>query len=167
MKLIERTGVNDVVDMAVRLGMRQLLTQQVPRTGGRNYAEVIKAQQQASFTLGVNPTSVLELANVGATLASGGKWCPPTPIESITDPDGQPVPFTETPCDQVVEPGLANTLLHGLSKDDNDFVVGLIGKELYPLSAIVQTMRKTQQTSLYLERLGPFFVGRAVWQSPA
>ena len=54
---------------------------------------------------------------------------------------------------------------HGLDKDDNDFVVGLIGKELYPLSAIVQTMRKTQQTSLYLERLGPFFVGRAVWQS--
>ncbi|HMD34658.1 MAG TPA: chlorite dismutase family protein [Vicinamibacterales bacterium] len=55
---------------------------------------------------------------------------------------------------------------HGLDKDDNDFVVGLIGKDLYPLSAIVQTMRKTQQTSLYLERLGPFFVGRAVWQSP-
>jgi chlorite dismutase len=54
---------------------------------------------------------------------------------------------------------------HGLDKDDNDFIVGLLGKELYPLSAIVQTMRKTQQTSLYLERLGPFFVGRAVWQS--
>jgi chlorite dismutase len=55
---------------------------------------------------------------------------------------------------------------HGLDKSDNDFVVGLIGKDLYPLSAIVQTMRKTQQTSLYLERLGPFFVGRAIWQSP-
>jgi chlorite dismutase len=54
---------------------------------------------------------------------------------------------------------------HGLDKDDNDFVVGLIGKELYPLSALVQTMRKTQQTSLYLERLGPFFIGRALWQS--
>jgi chlorite dismutase len=54
---------------------------------------------------------------------------------------------------------------HGLDKDDNDFIVGLIGKALYPLSAIVQTMRKTQQTSLYLERLGPFFVGRAVWQA--
>ena len=54
---------------------------------------------------------------------------------------------------------------HGLDKDDNDFVIGLIGKDLFPLSAIVQTMRKTQQTSLYLERLGPFFVGRAVWQS--
>ncbi len=54
---------------------------------------------------------------------------------------------------------------HGLDKNDNDFVVGLIAKDLYPLSAIVQTMRKTQQTALYLERLGPFFVGRAVWQS--
>ena len=54
---------------------------------------------------------------------------------------------------------------HGLDKDDNDFVIGLIGKDLYPLSAIVQTMRKTQQTSLYLESLGPFFVGRAIWQS--
>ncbi|HTL01705.1 MAG TPA: chlorite dismutase family protein [Vicinamibacterales bacterium] len=56
---------------------------------------------------------------------------------------------------------------YGLDKSDNDFVIGLLGKELYPLSAIVQAMRKTQQTSLYLDRLGPFFVGRAVWQSPA
>ena len=55
---------------------------------------------------------------------------------------------------------------HGLDKQDNDFVVGLIGKELYPLSKVVEAMRKTQQTALYLERLGPFFVGRAVWQSP-
>jgi chlorite dismutase len=51
---------------------------------------------------------------------------------------------------------------HGLDRDDNDFVIGLIGKALYPLSAIVQAMRKTQQTSLYLDRLGPFFVGRKV-----
>lgn len=54
---------------------------------------------------------------------------------------------------------------HGLDRDDNDFVIGLTGKDLYPLSAIVQVMRKTQQTSLYLEKLGPFFVGRAAWQS--
>jgi hypothetical protein len=51
---------------------------------------------------------------------------------------------------------------HGLDRDDNDFVIGLIGKELFPLSAVVQAMRRTQQTSLYLDRLGPFFVGRVV-----
>ena len=55
---------------------------------------------------------------------------------------------------------------HGLDRDDNDFVIGLVGKDLFPLSAVVQAMRKTQQTALYLDRLGPFFVGRAIWQSP-
>lgn len=53
---------------------------------------------------------------------------------------------------------------HGLDKNDNDFVVALIGPDLHPLSSIVQRMRKTKQTSLHLERLGPFFVGKAVWQ---
>lgn len=51
---------------------------------------------------------------------------------------------------------------HGLDRADNDFVVGLVGRELFPLSAVVQAMRKTQQTALYLDRLGPFFVGRKV-----
>lgn len=51
---------------------------------------------------------------------------------------------------------------YGLDRDDNDFVIGLIGKDLFPLSAVVQAMRRTQQTSLYLDRLGPFFVGRKI-----
>jgi membrane peptidoglycan carboxypeptidase len=122
-KLMEFTGVPDVVDMSVRLGMKSLATTPFvdPNTGrptDRSIAEVTKAQKQASFTLGVSPTSVLELANVGATLASGGVWCPPSPIESITDSAGNPVPLTEAPCEKAVEPGLANTLLNGLSKDD-------------------------------------------------
>jgi chlorite dismutase len=54
---------------------------------------------------------------------------------------------------------------HGLDRDDSDFVVGLLGPELHPLSIIVQRMRKTKQTSLHLERLGPFFVGRVAWQA--
>jgi chlorite dismutase len=54
---------------------------------------------------------------------------------------------------------------HGLDKNDNDFVIGLIGPDLTPLSMIIQRMRKTKQTSLHLERLGPFFVGKVVWQA--
>lgn len=53
----------------------------------------------------------------------------------------------------------------GLDQHDNDFVIGLIGRELYPLSACVQHMRRTRQTSKYIERMGPFFVGKALWQS--
>lgn len=55
---------------------------------------------------------------------------------------------------------------HGLTQEDNDFLLGLIGKELFPLSRIVQEMRKSQQTAKYLANLGPFFVGKALWQSP-
>jgi chlorite dismutase len=49
---------------------------------------------------------------------------------------------------------------HGLDRNDNDFVVALLGAQLAPLSLIVQRMRKCKQTSLYLETLGPFFVGK-------
>ena len=54
---------------------------------------------------------------------------------------------------------------HGLDPADNDFVIGLIGRDLTPLSKLVQTMRGTVQTSTYLESIGPFFVGYAIYQS--
>jgi chlorite dismutase len=54
---------------------------------------------------------------------------------------------------------------YGLDKNDNDIVIGLIGKELHPLSALVQTMRKTKQTSTYMREMGPFWIGKVVWQS--
>ncbi len=55
---------------------------------------------------------------------------------------------------------------HGLDVHDNDFVIGLVGRDLHPLSHLVQTMRRTVQTSQYLESLGPFFVGHVLWRSP-
>ena len=47
----------------------------------------------------------------------------------------------------------------GIDQDDNDFVIGLVGETLHPLSHVVQAMRKTVQTSLWMEKMGPFFVG--------
>ena len=55
---------------------------------------------------------------------------------------------------------------YGLDKNDNDIVIGLVGDKLHPLSALVQIMRKTTQTSTHIKELGPFFIGKAVWQSP-
>jgi hypothetical protein len=51
---------------------------------------------------------------------------------------------------------------HGLDANDNEFVIGLIGKSLHPLSHIVQRMRSTRQTSEFITQMGPFFVGRAM-----
>jgi chlorite dismutase len=66
--------------------------------------------------------------------------------------------------------GLAHDIrlaCHGLDTLDNDFVIGLVGPELHPLSHLVHSMRRTVQTSQYLERLGPFFVGHAIWRHGA
>ena len=54
---------------------------------------------------------------------------------------------------------------HGLDQADNDFVIGLIGKELHPLSHVVQSMRQTRQTAEFMDKMGPFFVGRAVFRN--
>jgi chlorite dismutase len=47
----------------------------------------------------------------------------------------------------------------GLDQNDNDFVIGLCGKDLHPLSHVVQAMRKTRQTAELMDQMGPFFIG--------
>jgi chlorite dismutase len=56
---------------------------------------------------------------------------------------------------------------HGLDTHDNDFVIGLVGRDLYPLSHLVHTMRRTAQTAEFIQTLGPFFVGHVLWRSTA
>ncbi|WP_159929964.1 transglycosylase domain-containing protein [Rhodococcus sp. WAY2] len=117
-KLIEATGVTPTVDMAVRLGMRSYTQPNTSGFGDPSMADMQKDQNLGSFTLGPNWINPLELSNVAATLASHGRWCPPTPIDSIVDRQGNPVSITQQACEQVVEPGLADTLANALSKDD-------------------------------------------------
>jgi membrane peptidoglycan carboxypeptidase len=121
-KLIQQVGVPRAVDMAVRLGMRSYAVPGSARaydpTSNESLADYIKRLNSGSFTLGPFQLSALELANVGATLASGGMWCPPNPIDKILDRHGNEVTFTAQPCDQAVPEGLANTLANALSKDD-------------------------------------------------
>jgi chlorite dismutase len=54
---------------------------------------------------------------------------------------------------------------HGLDAKDNEFVIGLVGRDLHPLSHLVQSMRKTKQTSEFISQMGPFFVGYAEQRS--
>jgi chlorite dismutase len=51
---------------------------------------------------------------------------------------------------------------HGLDKNDNEFVLGIVAHELHAISRLVQDMRKTQQTSKYIQSMGPFFVGKVL-----
>ena len=121
-RLIQLVGVPRAVDMAVRLGLRSYAIPGTARaydpTGSESLADLIKQQHMGSFTLGPFQLNALELSNVAATLASGGMWCPPSPIDKIFDRKGNQVSVTTEACDQVVPEGLANTLANALSKDD-------------------------------------------------
>ncbi len=121
-RLIQLVGVPRAVDMAVRLGLRSYAIPATARaydpTGSESLADLIKQENMGSFTLGPFQLNALELSNVAATLASGGMWCPPSPIDKILDRKGHRVSVNTEACDQVVPEGLANTLANALSKDD-------------------------------------------------
>ncbi|HUX42460.1 MAG TPA: chlorite dismutase family protein [Rectinemataceae bacterium] len=58
--------------------------------------------------------------------------------------------------------GLAHDIrldCHGLDRNDNDFVIGIVSKELVAISAVVEAMRGSLQTMRHLDNLGPFFTG--------
>ncbi|KAA0917985.1 transglycosylase domain-containing protein [Dietzia sp. ANT_WB102] len=114
--LIKDVGVTPTVDMAVRLGMRSF-DRKGTAPGGDSISGFVKKSNLGSFTLGPTAVNALELSNVGATISSGGVWCPPSPIESITDRTGARVELNEPKCEQVVEEGLADTLAVAMSKD--------------------------------------------------
>ncbi|CAM3863468.1 transglycosylase domain-containing protein [Smaragdicoccus niigatensis] len=117
-RLIQQTGVRPTVDMAVRLGLRSYTNPGTSGFSDQSLADMIKEQNLGSFTLGPTAVNPLELSNVAATLASHGKWCPPSPILDIVDRNGKNIPLTEQPCEQVVEPGLADSLAVAMGSDD-------------------------------------------------
>jgi Chlorite dismutase len=65
------------------------------------------------------------------------------------------------------QPGYAHDVrlaCHGLDAADNEFVIGIVSSTLHPISHLVQTMRKTRQTSEFIVQMGPFFVGHVLQQ---
>ena len=120
-KLISQIGVTRTVDMAIKLGLRSYADPGTARDynpdSNESLADFVKRQNLGSFTLGPIEVNALELSNVAATLASGGVWCPPSPIDKVFDRKGNEVAVTTETCDQVVPEGLANTLANAMSKD--------------------------------------------------
>jgi membrane peptidoglycan carboxypeptidase len=120
-KLISLVGVQRTVDMAIKLGLRSYGEPGTARDydpdSNESLADFIKRQNIGSFTLGPFELNALELSNVGATLASGGVWCPANPVDKLIDRDGNEVAVTSEPCDQAVPEGLANTMANAMSKD--------------------------------------------------
>jgi membrane peptidoglycan carboxypeptidase len=123
------TGLPRVLRMAERLGLRRTMfsnayggdpdttNAKASKNPDLDEPQMQRYQNVPVFTLGVSPVSPLEMANVSATLMSGGKWCQPDPIIEVRDRYGRKVPIPHQPCEQVVSPPLAHSLMAGLSDD--------------------------------------------------
>jgi membrane peptidoglycan carboxypeptidase len=103
-QLEQRTGLCQPVKLAEAMGMS-------PASGGH-------ISQYPAFTLGAADTySSLDLATAYATVAAHGMHCEPLAITRVTDSDGNNLRVPRSSCEQVLEPGLADTItdiLHGV-----------------------------------------------------
>lgn len=115
-KLIERVGVAPVVDLAVKLGLRSYAT---PGSWDEenSIADYMKKANLGSFTLGPTAVNALELSNAGASIAAGGRWCEPNPIDALIDKDGNEVYIERPECEDVLNQATANALMEGMSED--------------------------------------------------
>jgi membrane peptidoglycan carboxypeptidase len=104
-QLEQRVGLCQTVKLAEAFGVRA--------GNGRHIEQV------PSFALGVNDAgfSVLDTAGAYATMASHGLSCTPLSITRVSDRAGTSYPVPGSDCNQVVDPGLADTvtaILHGV-----------------------------------------------------
>ena len=110
-----------IVNTATGLGMNYLNGPQLDSAGkptGRTIAQSIIGSRQPTFTLGQDSTSVLELTGAFAALANDGVFCPPTPVKSVTDSTGKPVPLKARPgCSRQFTPWVARTLVNIMTND--------------------------------------------------
>jgi membrane peptidoglycan carboxypeptidase len=93
--LVARLGGCSVRDLMTQMGLHQSSGQPI-----QSYPSAI--------TLGSDSTSPLTLASAYATVASGGTYCIPSPVLTITTSDKKPLALPTKQCHQVLEPDVAN-----------------------------------------------------------
>jgi membrane peptidoglycan carboxypeptidase len=95
-QLERRTGVCAPAELAEAMGVRKATGEPLDRV--------------PSFTLGTAEVTPLAMAGAYATFAASGSFCPPTVVTGVVDGTGRPLALSPTPCRQVLEPGVANTV---------------------------------------------------------
>jgi membrane peptidoglycan carboxypeptidase len=98
-QLEARTGLCEPVKLAEAMGMTQGTGKPPEQIG----PFVLGAGAQYGFT-------PLDLAGAYATMAAHGMYCSPIVITSIVDRNGNSYPVPKSNCQQVIPPGLANTV---------------------------------------------------------
>jgi len=93
--LVAKLGACSVRDLMTQMGLHQSNGQQI-----QGYPSPV--------TLGSDSTSPLTLASAYATVASGGTYCVPSPVLTITTSDRKALNLPKNDCKRVLEPDVAN-----------------------------------------------------------
>ena len=112
-------NLSPIVNTALGLGMNALRQEKFENGvgTGKSYATTVVDDQSATFTLGQEPTSVLEETGAFSALANDGVFCPPVPIKAVTDLSGKPVPFSRPGCSRQFDSFTARTLVNIMTND--------------------------------------------------
>jgi penicillin-binding protein 1A len=118
-------GIDKVIDMAQKMGMR-------PNVSGR---QPVNEWKVLTFTLGVISITPVEMANITATIGSGGIHHDPIFVSKVVGADGKVV-FDETgrPGARVLDPDVANcevSILHGPIESGTAAGKGIPGKDAF------------------------------------
>jgi membrane peptidoglycan carboxypeptidase len=117
-RLSTSVGLDKVIDMAQKLGMRTNVAGRQP----------VNEWRVLTFTLGVVSITPLEMANITATIAGDGVHHDPIFVSKVAGPDGKVV-FDETgrPGTRVLDPDVAHcavSILHGPIDDPSGTASG-------------------------------------------
>ncbi len=93
--LVAKLGACSVRDLMTRMGLHQGSGKPIQRLA-------------SSITLGSDSVSPLTLASAYATVASGGTYCVPSPVLTVTTSDHKPLALPKKQCKKVLEPDVAN-----------------------------------------------------------
>ncbi|MBT0767334.1 penicillin-binding protein [Kineosporia sp. J2-2] len=120
-RMEQQLDLCDVQDTAEELGMHRAQATADECINGNLYKDNPKKTSKIpncvpSVVLGVASQSPLTMANAYATFASGGIYCKPIVITSITDRDDKKLSVPEKDCKRTVDADVANTVTLGLSK---------------------------------------------------
>ncbi|MBP6685449.1 MAG: transglycosylase domain-containing protein, partial [Leucobacter sp.] len=102
----------DTFALAEKLGMKRASPAQNPEFP--NYEKYDLTMNPSNTFGGTDEMSPMTMANAFAAFAGKGKVCTPVAIDSITGPDGEPVPFKKAECSEALSPEVAAGVAYAL-----------------------------------------------------
>lgn len=109
----QKMDLCDTFDMAKALGIHRA-AKQVTQPDLNNYGTTELTRVPSGVFGGTDEIAPITMATAYAAFAGGGVLCTPVPIDSITGPDGKPVPFTKSKCSTAISPDVAAGVAYAL-----------------------------------------------------